>query len=125
MTHYTQLPNSHNCGQIAVAAFLGIPVEEVIRVVGHSHCTTTRELVSALRILGAECPDRLQRTPDGPCLMKVRDTRKSGWHWVAFGGGSVYDGCLPHAVSFTNYLLYCRDTNRRVTSYLPVRVYDA
>ena len=125
MRHLLQPSGSRVCGQVAVAVLTDKPVEEIYQLVGHKHCTKTRELIDALAKLGLVTTSRCipaTRFVEIPhlALVQVHEKNRSGWHWIAMSDGRVYDGNLPGDISLGNYQLYLRDCGRRITSYLPV-----
>lgn len=130
MRHYRQSAK-RNCGQIAVAALTEKTVEEIEALVGHSHGTKTKELVSILRSLGYGCPDRaipekrLLQIPDFG-LAQVHNPNRAGWHWVAFGEGLIFDGLHTRPFTRPEYerLLGFDGDGARITSYVPVHKVD-
>lgn len=109
-----QSPSRRNCGQIAVAVITGRTVKEIETVINKRGCTSTKDLVKALRHFGYECPDRLNPMllypPEVAIAKVVQPGRRSGWHWVAVVNGHVFDGLNEDAT-----LTY-------ITSYLPVNI---
>jgi hypothetical protein len=64
MRQWVKQPTGKNqCGQVAVAVIAGIPLEESIKLIGKKGCTTTKDLVKALRSLGFKCPNRCKTMP--------------------------------------------------------------
>lgn len=127
MRFIKQNPDTRNCGQIAVAMLTNRTVEEIQTIVGHSHGTKTRELISALRGLGYGTADRCHRyirqfTPFG--LAQVHSNQRPGWHWVAVGAGYVWDGNgygeIGAEVYETCARLFYNDETVHITSYLGV-----
>jgi hypothetical protein len=98
-TFIKQEKGSHNCGQIALAHFLGISLEAAVRLVGHNHSTTPSDMSFALLGLGIQCAPAMTRitrpyeTIPESGLFKLRG-KGSRWHWVARVSGYWYDGNL-------------------------------
>jgi hypothetical protein len=122
MRQWVEQPiGTNTCGQVAIAVLAGISLEEAIKLVGKKGCTSTKDLVKALRSLGFKCPNRCKKMPRPTLgLGQVRcPERKSGWHWVVVDGIKIFDG--------TN-----GDTNGNViwghtwkmTSFLPITERD-
>ena len=121
MHHILQPDHSRTCGQIAVAVLADTTVERVIEVVGHRRATKTRELVRALRMLGQLCADRMQRQPVERGLVQLHND-KAGWHWIAIGGGLIYDGVRSEPMPYDVYVRFqAKVYGGRLTSFLPVR----
>jgi len=108
-----QPAGSRLCGHACVAMVVGVPLEEVIAVIGHSHGTKTKELVSALRCFGVVCSNRLRvvkTTLPDLCIAEQPNKTGSNWHWVVMDHGRRYD---PAAL--------CSDPNDNpLSSYLEI-----
>lgn len=119
-----QPKGSSICGQCCVAMVTGKPLEEVIKVFGHSHSTRTKELHKALKHFGYKSNSRLQRftnfsgLPDFGIAKITYDWRKNNGHWVV----------IKYTKKFS-YQIYCPSdgisswltygTNKgRITSFL-------
>lgn len=120
-----------NCGQIAVAALTGSPLDKVQEIIGHKHGTQTKALVHALRTLGYSCPDRVRNWNSidwwrAQGIAQVREAGRSGWHWVAIGLGEnghvqAFDGNRSGPMDLADYMKYIETAyGWRITSFLPV-----
>lgn len=113
-----QPPDTHICGQIALAVITGMSLLDAIQLVGHEKGTKTREIVRALRGLGYTCPDRLGRAKEPPDLglgALRRLTGRGDWHWVVFDGPFVWDGAYGKADGTVEW-----PEHMRIFSYLPI-----
>lgn len=119
MRQWVKQPSgTKTCGQVAVAVIAGISLEEAIKVVGKKGCTTTKDLVKAIRKLGFKCPDRckkMNRTPPLAIAQVKYPTRKSGWHWVVVDGNKIFDGQNGNAFGVVQW-----GHDWRMTSFLSV-----
>jgi len=116
-TWIQQLPKKKNCGVIAVAVIAEIPVNVAAEYIGKDGATTTKQLAKALRKLGFQCPNRLQRIPR-PLLAIAKlsnPKRKGGWHWVVVDGDNIWDGQTGNPDGTVNW-----ESHWRMTSYLPI-----
>jgi len=107
-------------GQVAVAVVTERPVEEIIKRVGHSHHTTTRELAAVLDHYGYLCPRRCVPVKDPRDIPKlaiaqVHSNRSSRWHWVAIEDGRIFDGLWGDAYGVVEWT-----SDFRITCYLPI-----
>jgi hypothetical protein len=117
MRQWVKQPSgTKTCGQVAIAVIAGISLDEAIKVVGKKGCTTTKDLVKALRKLGFQCPDRCRKMPRPPLAIAQLRTpeRKSGWHWVVVDGDKFFDGINGNA---DGNVMWC---GSKMTSYLPI-----
>lgn len=118
--------NYRNCGQIAVAVLAEVPLKQVESLFGHHHSSYTRELVSALRELGFECPDRRKAVRKWPAedffgIVHIRakgDQR--GGHFVAIAKGKAWDGCATRSMKFSEWIEKELSAGWRITAILPV-----
>jgi site-specific DNA-cytosine methylase len=124
MTFYEQR-QLRDCGHIAVAALTDLPLEQVKAAINKRGGTATKHLVKTLRALGYDCPNRCRSMSflvgSFFGLAQLRSPIRSGWHWVAIGGGLVYDGNRSGPMPFAQYVAYQKKAyNARLTSFLPV-----
>lgn len=125
MKHIIQ-GDKRNCGQIAVAILTNRSLEEVEKVVGHTHSTRTKELAKALGYFGYSALNRrkaVKTFPTGKWFGIVHTrfkTRQRGGHWVAVAKGKVYDGCVSRAMSIEEYTQMLDETGWKITAALPV-----
>lgn len=115
-----QNPDKRMSGQVAVAVITDRPVEEIIHRVGHSHHTTTRELVGVLEHYGFLCPRRCVRARDYGdlprlAIAQVHTICSSPWHWVAVENGRIFDGVWGDPYGIVEW-----PRDFRITSYLPI-----
>lgn len=109
-----QPEDKYICGQCCVAMVTGVSLTRAIKAVGHSHCSTTKDLARAVRKLGLKCPDRLVRITQTRglsdlCIVKQETTDRGGsWHWIVASRGKLFDPS-PYGPS-----------HARFTSFLPV-----
>lgn len=119
----SQYDKRRNCGQIAVAALTEAPLKHVTELCGKRTGTATRHLVKALRALGYECPDKMQRIPVEFGIAQLHYAGRSGWHWIALGHGLVFDGMRSRPMPIAEYEEYQRKAHKaRITSFLPVTI---
>ena len=110
-----QPPLSKLCGHACVAMVTGTTLDKVQSVIGHSHGTTTRELVRAIRKLGGKCSSRLQRIgthvalPDR-AIVKISLPKTRNWHWVVYWDNHLFDPAQHWRFRAVG----------RVTSFLPI-----
>ena len=108
--------NTNICGQIAVAVIADIPLKQSIEVVGRKGCTTTKQIVNALRKLGYDCPDRLKRKPKPEFgIGKLTYPCQNKGHWVVIDSDKIYDGLYGNSDGIVKW-----KSEWRITSYLPV-----
>lgn len=86
------------CGQASVAMLAGLTLDEACAMVGHRHCTRTRELVAVLHKLGFSTSHpfrchvyRRGTQLPGLALVQARNSTKTGWHWMVHCEGMLYD----------------------------------
>lgn len=133
---FIEQKRKRNCGQIAVAALTGAPLEKVHQLVGHMHGTRTWELSIALERLGYESPMRacpvawqkaLATFWDCFGIAQVHQEGRAGWHWVAIGKDDsghtcVYDGNRSGPMELAAYMRYIEKAEgAQITSFLPVK----
>jgi hypothetical protein len=120
--------NKRNCGHIAVAALTDQPLDKVTAIINRRGGTSTKMLIKALRALGFCCEDKMRHaryinSANAYGLAQLHDPSRSGWHWVAIGGGMVYDGLRSGPMFIADYVAYqAKAYNARITSFLPVEV---
>lgn len=116
MTFMLQPEGSSLCGQTCVAMVADIPLEQSVSVFGKRGCTTTKDVVNALRKIGFNCGDKLllsktNKKPDF-CMCVLHYESLNQTHWSVWDGQQYVDpayGILPdYPEGF------------RVTSYLPI-----
>jgi len=104
------------CGQIAVAIIADISLEQSIQAIGRKGCTTTKQVVNALKKLGYECPGRLKRKPKPEFgIGHLRYPKQYKGHWVVVDGDKIYDGIYGNPDGTVNW-----KPGWRISSYLPV-----
>jgi len=74
----------------------GVPLKGVIEKIGHKKGTTTKDLVKFLRKCKIKCAGRLTRIKDSDdlpktCILKLRFTNKSKWHWMVYTKDKIWD----------------------------------
>ena len=115
MTPLKQPPHSKLCGHTCIAMLADTTVERVVELIGHKRGTKTKEITTAFRQLGFNCPDRLIVLRGRPIvelemsMVKIAFPGLSSWHWVAVYEGAMYD---PSPVNSADY--------GRPTSHLPL-----
>ena len=131
MPTFIEQKNQRNCGQIAVAALTFATLDKVQEIIGHKHCTKTKELVAALRALGYTCPAKVQKWSTitwwrAQGIAQVHKEGRGGWHWVAIGVGEnghvqAFDGLRSGPMDLADYMKYIEKAyGWRITSFLPV-----
>jgi hypothetical protein len=113
-----QKPNTRCCGHVAIAVIAGISLEESKKPVNKRGGTKTKRLVSVIRQLGYDCPDRcrkMERPKLGLGQLRFSD-RKTGWHWVVVDGDKIWDGLWGNPDGTVNW-----KPEWKITSYLPVK----
>lgn len=103
----------------------GVPLYKILAMVGHKHGTRTKELVRVIRLAGFLCPDRLtpskslmDKLVDVPrALVKMKYSFKTGWHWIAWIDGVVYDP--SYFVPIKDAMIYFTE-NTKLSSFLAV-----
>lgn len=126
MKHIIQ-EDKRNCGQIAVAVLTNQKLEDVEKVIGHTHGTKTKELSKALGCFGYSALNRRKTVrvfPTGNRWFGIVHTRaktaKRGGHWIAIANGKVYDGCELRIMSIGEYVRKLDLRGWRITAALPV-----
>lgn len=93
--HIKQPENSNTCGHYCVAMITGKPLEDVIKVIGHTKGTYTREIVAALQHFGLKpLSTRLKRftsTVPATCIVKMKFLNTWRSHWILVVDGWIYD----------------------------------
>lgn len=101
----------------------GASLKQVISAIGHSNGTTTKELVSALRLFGIESDYRLRRVgrvkpvlPKRAILVihrppELQNGRREKWHWMLTWDGEIFDPGNRWPDGYPNW---------RITSYLEI-----
>lgn len=117
MRRYIRQPEGSNlCGQTCVAMIADIPLEESITAFGKRSCTTTKDVIKALRSLGISCGDSLislkkqEKTPT--CMVVLHFEGAKHTHWTIYHDGLYYD---PASGIGSGYPAGVRET-----SFLPV-----
>lgn len=92
-------PNNKTCGQTCVAMVGGIPVEESIKMFGHSNSTNHISQRRILSELGIETTEQVKvdnrrkwELPNFAIVRIVQRTRKMG-HAIVYHEGKFYDPC--------------------------------
>jgi len=115
-TWIKQPDGKKQCGQIAVAVVAGITLNESILLVGKKGCTRTKDLVTALRKVGYQCPNKCRKMPRPHlAIAQLHHPNRKGWHWVVVDGDKIFDGTNGNdrgQVVWKN--------SWRMTSYLPI-----
>lgn len=88
-----QPEGSKTCGHHCVAMIAEVPVFEVVKVIGHTNGTRTKEIAAALRHFGFNPAERLKRFHHQKqlpviCMLKIIYRKNS--HWVVYNNGFVY-----------------------------------
>lgn len=113
-----QPSGSNLCGQTCVAMIAEVSLQRVCTVMGHSHSTRTREIVTVLRALGIECSDRLQRIskqtrfpardplPKRCIVHVVWDKPNGGYHrhWIVYWNGQIFNPDPGSGYRMTSFL---------------------
>lgn len=93
-----------------------ITLEDSISAFGKRGCTTTKDIIKALRSLGITCGDsliRIKKQQKSPLCMVVLHFEGAKYtHWTVYSGGIYYD---PAAGIGDTYPAGVRET-----SFLPV-----
>jgi hypothetical protein len=115
-----QDPKTRTSGQVALAVITGLPLEEIVKRLGHSHHTTTWEIAAVLSQCGYLCPARcipVRELRESPklAIAQVHSTHSSRWHWVAVENDRVFDGIWGDAYGVVTW-----PSHFRITSYLPI-----
>lgn len=115
-TWIEQKPNKKNCGVVAVAVLTETSVALAAEAIGKDGATTTKQLAKGLRKLGWNCPTRLKVMPRPPlAIAKLKDPKRSGWHWVVVDGDKIFDGISGKPDGTVKW-----KKGRKMTSFLPV-----
>lgn len=124
MVHMYQPDNSSLCGQTCVAMLAGIPLEDSIKVFGSRGRTRTKQVAAALRSMGFECDDKLQRltanvrATERPNLalikLQVQQGGRTWGHWAILADGQYYDPSLGIVDSYAWPEI-------KITAFLPIR----
>ena len=89
--------NNSLCGQACVAMVAGVSLEKSVKTFGSRGCTTTGQVVIALRKLGVKAPlvraKRVTKARPAPqfCIAKMRFKGRRMGHWVVIWKGKIYD----------------------------------
>jgi hypothetical protein len=89
-------------------------------------------MAALLRRLGYKCPDRLKAVREVQPFISAHKTallkmttegRKSGWHWVLYHDGLVYDPSpdLGGPLTPEEYLRLLEQWHSRISSILPIK----
>ena len=117
MKHVRQPPNSNCCGQACLAMLCHISLPAACRLIGHSHGTHTKEIVTVLRRHGWKCPDRLVRmsakraVPDVALVKMIGCVNPREAHWLILDHGQVLDPGVPAGQV---------SPHSRLSSFLPI-----
>ena len=106
MIHIKQPSNSRTCGHHCIAMICGVPVQDVIDYLGHSHGTKYPEFVKALRHFGKQTADtfipyKSRHYMTKVCIMVV-NWKGKGSHAVVYNDGLLYDPGYDGVVEFDN-----------------------
>lgn len=119
LKHIRQPSGSNLCGQASVAMIAGITLEKSIAVFGKRSCTTTKDVIRALRALGISCGNGLVRLKKGEqkssvCMVVLHfeGAPRSHGHWSVFYDGIYYDPASGVGDTYSKEV--------RETSYLPI-----
>jgi hypothetical protein len=99
-----------------------ISIEESMQGFGHTHCTTTKEVVRVLRNFKITCSQsrliRISKTNTIPPLglLKIKWNSK-GSHWVVVENGFIYDP----AHGIYAYSEAEKAINGKITSFIPLQ----
>jgi len=129
--------SERGCGQACVAMIAELDFDTACDLVGHRRATRTRDLVTALRAVGVECADKLERVKKdtewpNTCILKIwwlnkNGVRKNHSHWMVYHDGLLHDPgsqwgpvsyeCFSTSKPEGNATPY---SNGRITSYLRI-----
>lgn len=121
MNLVTQPEGSNLCGQACVATITGIGLERAISVFGTRGCTTTKQVVAALRKLGIPCADTLTRIKGQSkpplCMVVLHFAGEKFKHWTVYHQGLYYDPSMGIGDTYSEGV--------RETSYLEIYAKEA
>lgn len=91
---YVKQPNAYWCGQACVAMLAGVPVEEVVSVMGNDKGTGKKDIARALDHYGIRQAKTMTKADNATvlpkaCILKV--LMPTYGHWVLYYGGKYYD----------------------------------
>jgi hypothetical protein len=103
-------------------------LEEILKMVGHKHGTTTKEIVKVLDSCGIKSDNKLKlvksdRLVPNVAILKLKHKNHSNWHWVVFNNGLIYDpatGIFHSKELHLNYSKYVR-----ISSYIGIYYDDS
>lgn len=107
-----QPEKSSLCGHCCLAAILNISLEESIKLIGHKHGTTTKELIKYFYSDSV----KLQRTLSNYALCRVHFGKRKNTHWIIYNDGNVYDPLLGEYMSYSKWISEFLDYEPRITS---------
>lgn len=91
---YVKQPNAYWCGQACVAMLAGVPVEEVVSVMGNDKGTGKKDIARALDHYGIRQAKTMTKADNATvlprtCILKVLMPKYG--HWVLYDDGKYYD----------------------------------
>lgn len=91
---YVKQPNAYWCGQACVAMLAGVPVEEVVSVMGNDKGTGKKDIARALDHYGIRQAKTMTKADNATvlpraCILKVLMPKYG--HWVLYYDGKYYD----------------------------------
>jgi len=122
MRHIRQRQNSNQCGQACVAMLVGCSISTACERMRRQSCTSTKDLVRALRANGLRVAPKLamwrrEKLPH-TAILKVKFADRTLFHWVVKLRNRIFDPMKFGPVPFGERLW--RRRRGRVTSYLAV-----
>ena len=107
MVLITQPKDSKICGHCSVAMVSGIPLKEVIDIIGHENGTYGVDLVKVLNKHNINNSGRLKfpvpETLPNKCILRIKFEGKAQGHFVAYYNGFIYDPSFPCEVEVNHY----------------------
>lgn len=111
------------CGHCCVSMITGKPINDIIKLFGHTRGTSTKQVVNVLNSLGHKCKAPLQRIkaddvlPD-LAILKIHWKYLNGTHWVVYNKGYIY--CSVYGKFGFHRLSKIGEYGARATSYIEI-----
>ena len=91
---YVKEPTDLQCGQAVLAMLSGLPVQEIVRLVGTERETNLKQMFGCFNNLGIKYrPERVQVSEKSQlpkvCVLSLETPRC--WHWSLYFDGIFYD----------------------------------
>ncbi len=116
-----QPSGSKLCGQVCLALILGISLDESIKLVGHRHGTSTKELTKHFDHGDTRRWLSKDEVPDyALCISRPGSIKRNGnWHWVLLKNLTVLD---PSFGEWEPFNKWCRSSDLTISSYISILI---